>query len=63
MDGGTGDAVALGQLSQTLPALAISEDRHAIQLQRLGPTRGAGAATDDGINPDIHPGPPGGLCL
>ena len=35
MDGGAGDPVALGQLAQTLAALAVPQDGIAIEVQRL----------------------------
>lgn len=35
VDGGAGDAVASGQLTETLPALAIAEDRRPVQFEWL----------------------------
>lgn len=37
MNGGSGDAVALGQLPQALPALEVPQDGGVIKFKRLAP--------------------------
>ena len=37
VDSSAGDEMALGQLTETLPALTVLKDGHAIENQRLAP--------------------------